>query len=84
MTNLFKWRHYGAEIILLSIRWHLRYALTYRDLEEMMTEYGLNVEHTTIGSLGKTRTRDSEFSCKRVLECNRFFSDEVGWTTSYN
>jgi transposase-like protein len=46
--NLFKWRHFQAEIILLCIRWYLRYALSYRDLEEMMQERGLRVDHTTI------------------------------------
>src|SRR5262245_12472242 len=45
-TDLFKWRHY--ESILLCVRWYLRYALSYRDLEEMMRERGLSVDHTTI------------------------------------
>jgi transposase, IS6 family len=44
----FKWRHFEAEIILLCLRWYLRYALSYRDLEEMMLERGLHVDHTTI------------------------------------
>jgi transposase, IS6 family len=44
----FKWRHFEAEIILLCIRWYLRYALSYRDLEELMLERGLHVDHTTI------------------------------------
>jgi transposase-like protein len=48
VTNLFKWRHYESEIILLCVRWYLRYALSYRDLEEMMNERGLSVDHTTI------------------------------------
>jgi len=30
------------------VRWYLRYALSYRDLEEMMNERGLAVDHTTI------------------------------------
>ena len=47
-TDLFKWRHYESEIILLCVRWYLRYALSYRDLEEMMNERGLSVDHTTI------------------------------------
>ena len=47
-TDLFKWRHYESEIILLCVRWYLRYALSYRDLEEMMNERGLLVDHTTI------------------------------------
>src|SRR5205085_7164971 len=44
----FKWRHFEAEIILLCVRWYLRYSLSYRDLEEMMEERGLQVDHTTI------------------------------------
>jgi len=44
----FKWRHFEAEIILLCVRWYLCYALSYRDLEEMMLERGLHVDHTTI------------------------------------
>jgi transposase, IS6 family len=44
----FKWRHFEAEIILLCVQWYLRYALSYRDLEEMMLERGLHVDHTTI------------------------------------
>ena len=46
--NPFKWRHHQAEIILLCVRWYLRYSLSYRDLEEMMNERGLLVDHTTI------------------------------------
>ena len=48
MTDLFKWRHYESEIILTCVRWYLRYALSYRDLAEMMSERGLSVDHSTI------------------------------------
>jgi transposase, IS6 family len=41
--RLFKYRHFEAEIILLCMRWYLRYSLSYRDLEEMMVERGLSV-----------------------------------------
>src|ERR1700730_19358942 len=44
----FKWCHFEVEIILLCVRWYLRYALSYRDLEELMMERGLHVDHTTI------------------------------------
>ena len=44
----FKWRHFQAEIILLNVRWYLRYPLSYRHLEEMMRERGLSIDHTTI------------------------------------
>ena len=46
--NPFKWRHFEAEIILLCVRWYLRYSLSYRDLEEVMRERGLHIDHTTI------------------------------------
>ncbi len=45
---IFKWRHFQAEIILLNVRWYCRYALSYRDLEEMMQERGVEVDHSTI------------------------------------
>jgi transposase-like protein len=38
--NPFKWRHFQADLILLCVRWYLRYALSYRDLEEIMLERG--------------------------------------------
>ena len=44
----FKWRHFLPEVILMCVRWYLRYPLSYRDLEEMMLDRGLEVDHTTI------------------------------------
>jgi IS6 family transposase len=44
----FKWRHFEPTIILLCVRWYCRYSLSYRDLEEMMSERGLCVDHTTV------------------------------------
>jgi transposase-like protein len=35
-------------IILLCVRWCLRYSLTYRDLDEIMAERNLSVDHVTI------------------------------------
>jgi IS6 family transposase len=45
--KLFKYRHFQVEIILLCLRWYLRYSLSYRDLEEMMVKRGLSADHTT-------------------------------------
>ena len=45
---LFRGRHFEDVIILLCLRWYLRYSLTYRDLEEIMAERGLSVDHVTI------------------------------------
>jgi putative transposase len=44
----FKWRHFQKEIILLVVRWYLAYSLSYRDLEEMMAERNIEVDHSTI------------------------------------
>ncbi len=44
----FKWRHFEPELILLCVRWYLRYQLSYRDVEEMMRERGLLVDHSTV------------------------------------
>ncbi|MEY8351713.1 IS6 family transposase, partial [Bacillus cereus] len=44
----FKWKHYQPDIILLTVRWYLRYSLSFRDLVEMMEERGLSIAHTTI------------------------------------
>ena len=46
--SLFKWRHFLLELIRLNVRWSYRYALSYRDLEEMMAERGVAVDHSTI------------------------------------
>jgi transposase-like protein len=46
--ELFKGRHFDREIIVLCVRWYLRYKLSFRDLVEMMAERGLSLAHTTI------------------------------------
>ena len=45
---LFKGRHFEAEIIVLCVRWYLRFGLSYRNLEELMAERNLNVDHVSI------------------------------------
>ena len=45
---MFKGRHFEDELIILCVRRYLRYSLSYRDLEELMAERGLQVDHSTI------------------------------------
>jgi transposase-like protein len=45
---LFRGRHFQDQMIVLCVRWYLRYCLTLRDLEELMMERGLSVDHSTI------------------------------------
>src|SRR3546814_1828541 len=47
MTD-FKWRHFQGDVILWAVRWYCRYGISYRDLEEMLSERGIDVDHTTI------------------------------------
>jgi transposase, IS6 family len=44
----FKGRHFGGEIVLWAVRWYCRYGISYRDLEQMMAERGVSVDHSTI------------------------------------
>lgn len=67
----FKWRHFESEIILLCVRWYLRYALSYRDLEEMMAERGLTVDHRTIYRWVQRYAPEREKRCRPHLKaCN--------------
>src|SRR5713226_2194772 len=47
-ATLFQKRHFAAEIIVTCPRWYLRFSLSLRDVEELMAERGLAVDHTTI------------------------------------
>jgi hypothetical protein len=39
----FKWRQFEPEVILLAVGWYLRFSLSYRDVEELLTERGLQI-----------------------------------------
>jgi hypothetical protein len=58
--NHFKWRHFKGEIILWAVRWYCKYGISYRELEEMMSERGIDVgsqHHLPLGSSLCTRNR---------------------------
>jgi hypothetical protein len=44
----FRWVSLPREVIVLAVRWYLRYGLSYRDVEELLAERGINVDHVTI------------------------------------
>ena len=48
LEDLFAGRHFDREVIILCVRWYLRFKLSLRDLVEMMAERGLSLAHTTI------------------------------------
>jgi len=48
MTISFKEAHFPQEIILMGVRWYVAYPLSYRHVEELMQERGVQVDHATI------------------------------------
>ena len=60
----FKGRHFGGEIVLWAVRWYCRYGISYRDLEQMMAERGVSVDHSNHLPMGaEVRARDREVGC---------------------
>lgn len=45
---MFKGRHFDQSVVLLCVRWYLAYGLSLRNLEEMMAERGISVDHSTV------------------------------------
>ena len=45
---VFKWRYFEPQIILCAARWYLRFSLSYRDVQELLAERGVEVDHSTI------------------------------------
>jgi len=44
----FEGRHFQASLIVQAVSWYLRYPLSYRDIEELFLERGLEVDHATL------------------------------------
>jgi putative transposase len=48
----FKGAHFPKDIILHAVFFYVRYAVSYRDLEEILEEMGVKADHATFQSLG--------------------------------
>ena len=46
--SAFKVFRFPPEIIVLAVRWYLRYGVSYRAVEELLGERGIEVDHVTI------------------------------------
>ena len=44
----FKGSHFERDVILWGVRWYVAYPISYRQLEEMMEERGVEVDHSTL------------------------------------
>ena len=73
---IFKWRQTEPELILCAVRWYLRYSLSFRDVEELLRERGLEADHNDHLALGpalRSRTggaaAPSSQANQQVLAC---------------
>jgi len=48
VPSAFAGYRFPPEVILLAVRWYLRYGLSYRDVAELLAERGIDVDHVTI------------------------------------
>ena len=55
-------------IIVCAVRWYLRYCLSYRDVEDLMTEHGLSADHTTIWRWVQRYAPELNQRCRRELK----------------
>ncbi len=63
---LFKGRHFEAAIIV-CVRWYLRFGLSFRNLEELMVERGLSVDHVTSWRWVQRYTPELHHRCRPEL-----------------
>ena len=85
LEELFAGRHFDREVILLCVRWYLRFKLSLRDLVEMMAERGLFVgtyHHHAMGAAlhtGVRETLEPTCLCRRpVMACRRNIRQDPG------
>jgi transposase-like protein len=46
--SVFTGFRFPAEVIVVAVRWYLRYGLSYRDVEELLAERGIELDHVTV------------------------------------
>ena len=70
---------FPPEVIVLAVRWYLRYGLSYRDLEELLAERGVEVDHVTLFRWVQRFTPllvDAARPCRQAVR-GRWFADET-------
>ena len=71
---IFKWRQTEPELILRAVRWYLRYSLSFRDVEELLSERGLKADHTSRGRQWRysDRALDPPFNVEAMWHDGQF------------
>ena len=74
-----RWLPFPREVIAVAVRWYLRYGLSYRDVEELLAERGIRVDHVTVYRWVQRFTAEfieAARPCRR-LPGDRWFVDET-------
>ena len=79
LPSSFSGFRFPPEVILLAVRWYLRYPLSYRDLEELLAERGIVVDHVTLFRWVQRFTPELIDAARpgRHLAGDRWFVDET-------
>ena len=77
LGNCFKGRQFTAEVILWAVRWYLMFPVSYRDLELMLLDRGVEVDHTTIFRWIQAYATELE---KRIARICERATAPGGWT----
>ena len=78
-ASAFKGFRFPPEVIVLAVRWYLRFGLSYRDVEELLAERGLEVDHVTLYRWVQRFTPllvDAARPCRHAVG-DRWFVDET-------
>jgi transposase-like protein len=67
---------FPPEVIALAVRWYLRFGLSYRDVEELLAERGIEVDHVTVYRWVQRLRRSSP----RRPELDSTSSEIAGWS----
>jgi transposase, IS6 family len=77
--SAFKGFRFPPEVIVLAVRWYLRFGLSYRDVEELLTERGIEVDHVTVFRWVQRFTpllADAARPCRHAIG-DRWYVDET-------
>jgi transposase-like protein len=65
---------FPPDVIVVAVRWYLRFGLSYRDVEELLAERGVEVDHVTVYRWGAAVHADVFVSARRdTMAAHRFF-----------
>jgi transposase-like protein len=78
-ASVFAGFRFPREVISVAVRWYLRYGLSYRDVEELLAERGITVDHVTVYGWVQRFTPEFIEAARpaRHAPGNRWFVDET-------